>query len=73
MTKVHRLWHHSGKAYIEYAPQAYGKVVVTSYEAVQAGGFDVRDSHEFTTAEAEANYRYWWRQGWLTNEPDKET
>jgi len=70
MIAIRRLWHHSGKAFIEYASQGHGKVVVTSYEAVQAGGFDVRDSHEFTAAEAQANYQYWFRQGWLNNEPE---
>ena len=57
------LWHSTGRAYIEYAPQDDGQVVVTHYEDNQCGRFDDRNSYTCTIAEAQVDYGYWWRQG----------
>jgi len=70
MTKIRRLWHHSGRAYIEYAPQEYGKAVATGYVDNRCGSFDIRDSYTCNAAVAQSSYDYWWRQGWLTSKPE---
>jgi len=72
VSKARRLWHHLGRAYINFAPPIRGEVVVTKY-ALNDGAFKKRAGLCYTIAEAQAIYEYWLNCGWLVNNPHTES